>query len=113
MADYLETYLTWYPNSKIEHYPQDFHTTLSSDARSQYYQALELDQQQQLELHRKYELRSKFTTFDYLKDTQWQFDEYRVDYNYPNSEPGLRCKCGKKLKYQFVLISKNKQKKIY
>ena len=113
MADYLETYLTWYPNSKIEHYPQDFHTTLSSDDRSQYYQALELDQQQQLELHRKYELRSKFTTFDYLKDTQWQFDEYRVDYNYPKSEPGLRCKCGKKLKYQFVLISKNKQKKMY
>ena len=48
MTDYLETYLTWYPNSNIEHYHQYFHTTLSSDDSIQYYKSLDLIQQQQL-----------------------------------------------------------------
>lgn len=113
MQDYLETYFQWYPDTKLESYPTTFHQTLSQQQRSDYYLALSPPKQKQLELHRKYELRSRFTTYDYLKDTDWQFDEYIVDYQYPNSSPGLHCKCGKKLKYQFVMVSKNHKEKMY
>ena len=112
MHDFLDTYFQWYPDTKLESYPTAFHQTLSQQQRTAFYLELSAEQQIQLEHHRKYELRSRFTTYDYLKATNWQFDEYIVDYHYPHSNPGLHCQCGKKLKYQFILVSKDHQEKM-
>lgn len=55
-----------------------------------------------------------FLTENLLKDDDWLFVDFREKPHYSGDveESTLCCRCGRELKYQFVLVSKNTGEKL-
>ncbi|WP_265457270.1 hypothetical protein [Enterococcus sp. HY326] len=80
---------------------------LTAEERQLLWQQLTPLQQQTLTDFKKYRLQSLFLTKNFLADQEWQFFDFKENPSYPFGESNrLYCRCGRELKYQFILKSK-------
>lgn len=116
MNDYLDFFADWYPEFLGNHfYPVRVAKTFTMKEREELLQTLTEEQKVLLEQHRKYRIRSLFLKNSYMKTTQWRFSELKINPFYPEPLPDgtkLTCKCGRPLKFQFLLQSTRKQETI-
>lgn len=87
---------------------------LTREQRRTLWQALTPLQQETLQSVKKYQMQSFFLTENLLKDDEWFFVDFRENPHYPDGveKSKLYCRCGRELKYQFVLVSKNTGEKL-
>lgn len=88
---------------------------LSNKERWEIYAKLTKDQRLVLDAHRKYLVRSEFVKNSYLEASDWQFLDLKVDARYPEKYEEkymLFCECGRRLKYQYIVVSKQTGKQI-
>lgn len=87
---------------------------LTREQRRTLWQALTPLQQETLQSVKKYQMQSFFLTENLLKDDEWLFVDFRENPHFPNGveKSKLYCQCGRELKYQFVLVSKNTGEKL-
>ncbi|MGO3733129.1 MAG: hypothetical protein ACTJHC_08090 [Vagococcus sp.] len=88
---------------------------LTIKERWEIYSRLTKPQRDVLDKHRKYLIRSEFIKDSYLKASDWEFVDLKIDSRYPNThkkENMLYCECGRRLKYQYVVASKKTGKTI-
>ncbi|MBO1304823.1 hypothetical protein JZO70_01520 [Enterococcus sp. 669A] len=87
---------------------------LTRERRLELWQTLTPLQQETLQKVKKYQMQSLFLTENLLKDDEWLFVDFKENLLYPNGpdEDKLYCRCGRELKYQFVLVSKNTDEKL-
>ncbi|MGC6769408.1 hypothetical protein [Enterococcus sp. LJL51] len=79
---------------------------LTREQRQQLWQNLTTLQQETLQQFKKYQMQSLFLTENFLKDEEWLFVDFKENPLYPHGEEGrLFCRCGRELKYQFLLTS--------
>ncbi|MEG0256598.1 MAG: hypothetical protein RR554_11615 [Vagococcus sp.] len=77
--------------------------------RHEIYIKLTKKQRELIDDHRKFLIRSEFLRDSYLKASDWEFQDLRIDSFYPNDHPNqkkLYCECGRRLKYQYIVKSK-------
>lgn len=77
--------------------------------RHEIYVRLTKNQRKLIDEHRKYLIRSEFLRDSYLKTSDWEFQDLKIDSFYPHEHPNqkkLYCKCGRRLKYQYLIKSK-------
>ena len=110
MEDYLDLFADWYPEFLGTHfYPVRVAKTFTMKERDALLQALNPKQKQLVEQHRKYRVRSLFLKNSYMRTTHWRFAELKINPFYPEAMPDgqkLKCQCGRPLKFQFILESK-------
>lgn len=112
---HLLTYKRWYPQTyQLKDYPLEGRKTLTVKNRQEIYQRLTKPQRALIETHKKYQMGSFFLNHHYLMDEVWQFETVNIDENYNRKlkRYNLHCQCGKAVKYQFVLTSKETKEKI-
>lgn len=87
---------------------------LTREQRLVLWQTLTPLQQETLQSVKKYQIQSFFLTENLLKDDEWLFVDFRENPYYPGGaeESKLYCRCGRELKYQFVLASKQTGEKL-
>ncbi|KAF1305111.1 hypothetical protein [Candidatus Enterococcus willemsii] len=116
MNDYLELFADWYPEFLGTYfYPVRVAKTFTLKERESLLQQLNESQKELLAHHRKYRIRSLFLKNSYMQSTQWRFSELKINPFYPEPLPDgtkLICKCGRPLKYQFILHSTKRKKPI-
>lgn len=115
MENYLEIYSQWYPKSYgLKEYPKYTKTVYSVSERTRLLDLLTKKQRGLIERHRKYMIRSLFLRRQFLQETDWDFVELKIDANYHinNRKNKLYCKCGRTLKYQFIVQSKTTKRKM-
>lgn len=115
MENYLEIYARWYPNSYgLQEYPRETSMIYTNEKRSELAQKLTSRQRMLVEKHRKYLFKSLFLRKQFLKETEWDFIEFRIDDDYPNTtkKNKLYCQCGRQLKYQFIVQSTKTNRKM-
>ena len=78
---------------------------LTAEKRQELWHALTVLQKETLLAHKKYRLQSLFLTENFLEDEAWQFADFKEDPFYPKGEDKLYCRCGRQVKYQFILVS--------
>ena len=110
MNDYLELFADWYPEFLGTHfYPVRVAKTFTMKERDTLLQELTPQQKQLVDQHRKYRVRSLFLKNSYMRTTHWRFSELKINPFYPEAMPDgqkLKCQCGRPLKFQFILESK-------
>lgn len=92
---------------KIEHY-----RPLTIKERLEIYSRLNKQQRELIDNHRKFLVRSEFLKDNYLKASDWEFLDLKIDDKYPEihkKKQMLYCECGRRLKYQYIVKSKAKQ----
>lgn len=115
LAEYLNTYKRWYPQTyQLEEYPLDGRKTLTVKNRQEIFQRLTKPQRELIEVHKKYQMGSFFLNHHYLIDEEWTFETVNIDENYNRKlkRYQLHCQCGKAVKYQFILKSKQTEEEI-
>ncbi|MGX7023291.1 hypothetical protein [Vagococcus hydrophili] len=88
---------------------------LTMKERSEIYSKLTKVQRALIDEHRKYLIRSEFIKDSYLSASDWEFVDLRIDERYPEThqkEKQLYCQCGRRLKYQYIVKSKETGKKM-
>lgn len=86
---------------------------LTTEQRQAIWQKLTPLQKETLQEFKKYQMQSLFLTENFLKDNEWQFADFKENPLYPYDEENkLFCRCGRELKYQFVLVSKQTGEKL-
>lgn len=79
---------------------------LTREQRQALWQQLTPLQQETLQEFKRYRMQSLFLTENFLKDEEWVFVDFKENPLYPHGEEGrLFCRCGRELKYQFILTS--------
>lgn len=79
---------------------------LTREQRQELWQQLSTLQQETLQQFKRYRMQSLFLTENFLKDEEWLFVDFKENPLYPHGEEGkLFCRCGRELKYQFLLVS--------
>ncbi|MFZ8764937.1 hypothetical protein [Enterococcus diestrammenae] len=78
---------------------------LTAEKRQELWHTLTVLQKETLLAHKKYRLQSLFLTENFLEDEAWQFADFKEDPFYPKGENKLYCRCGRQVKYQFILVS--------
>ncbi|WP_086350876.1 hypothetical protein [Candidatus Enterococcus clewellii] len=79
---------------------------LTREQRIELWQLLTPFQQETLQEFKRYQIQSLFLTENFLKDEEWLFVDFKENPIYPHGEEGrLFCRCGRELKYQFILAS--------
>lgn len=79
---------------------------LTREQRIALWQKLTPIQQETLQQFKRYRMQSLFLTENFLKDEDWRFVDFKENPLYPHGEEGrLFCRCGRELKYQFILTS--------
>lgn len=108
MDNYLETYTQWYPNNYgLRDYPLECHVTYDNNERKSLFQQLTKPQQELINQQKKYQVRSLFLQNQYLFTSDWEFVRLNIDDDYERGKRSqLKCDCGRPLKYQFVIESK-------
>ncbi|MGX7163091.1 hypothetical protein [Enterococcus massiliensis] len=117
MKDYLETFAEWYPQY-LGHvnYPVYTSRVYSVKKRDELYGKLTLEQKNLIDGHRRYKIRSLFLKNNYMRETEWEFETIRINFDFNSKNTALheklKCKCGRPLKYQFIIRSKKTKKMI-
>lgn len=78
---------------------------LTKKERQTLWEELTDQQREALTRHKKYQLQSMFLTAHFLEADKWQFVDFKEDPHYPNGEEKLYCRCGRQVKYQFILLA--------
>ena len=116
MTDYLDFFADWYPEFLgNQFYPVRAAKTFTMKEREALLHTLTKEQRHLLEHHRKYRIRSLFLKNSYMQSTQWRFSELKINPFYPDAFADgtkLTCKCGRPLKFQFILHSTKKAQTI-
>lgn len=104
---------TWeIPEIKDDYLIENFRP-LTIKERSEIYTRLTKEQRKLIDEHRKFLIRSEFLKDSYLKASDWEFVDLKIDDDYPkihHKHQMLYCECGRRLKYQYVVKSKETQK---
>ncbi len=80
---------------------------LTVQQRYEIYSKMTVKQRDLLDDYRKYLLRSEFLQNSYLQASDWRFDDLKIDYHYPKeTQNQLFCQCGRRLKFQYIIVSK-------
>lgn len=111
----MSTYKRWYPQTyQLAEYPLEGRKTLTVKNRQEIYQRLTKPQRELIEVHKKYRMGSFFLNHHYLIDEKWSFETVNIDENYNRKlkRYNLYCQCGKAVKYQFILKSKETEAEI-
>lgn len=113
-VDYLTIYEQWYPHHYgLKDYPSECHVTYTNTERRHLFQLLPANQQDLINQQRKYQVRSLFLQRQYLDASDWEFVGLNIDDDYERGHRSqLKCACGRPLKYQFVIESKNNQQEM-
>ncbi|MGF2146035.1 hypothetical protein ACQUEF_11740 [Vagococcus fluvialis] len=99
------------PEIKEEYKIENFRP-LTIKERLEIYSRLNKQQRNLIDDHRKFLIRSEFLKDSYLKASDWEFVDLKIDEKYPDvhkKEHMLYCECGRRLKYQYIVKSKEKQ----
>lgn len=79
---------------------------LTSEKRRELWDKLTPIQQETLQRFKKYRMQSLFLTENFLMAEEWRFVDFKENPAYPHGEENkLFCRCGRELKYQFLLVS--------
>ncbi|MDI8346415.1 hypothetical protein MJM65_23645, partial [Salmonella enterica subsp. enterica serovar Montevideo] len=95
-----------------EEYKIENFRPLTIKERLEIYSRLNKQQRNLIDDHRKFLIRSEFLKDSYLKASDWEFVDLKIDEKYPDihkKEHMLYCECGRRLKYQYIVKSKEKQ----
>lgn len=99
--------------SEIKEYDLPEFRALTIKERLEVYARLTKSQRELIDAHRKYLIKSEFLKDSYLKASDWEFQDLKIDLNYPEKELNqslLYCECGRRLKYQYIVKSKESGK---
>ncbi|MEG2707971.1 MAG: hypothetical protein RR968_02445, partial [Vagococcus sp.] len=99
----------WHVPVESDDYKLDNSRPLTIKERLEIYVKLTKQQRELIDAHRKYLIRSEFLKDNYLKASDWEFLDLKIDENYPNTideKNKLYCQCGRRLKYQYIVRSK-------
>ena len=115
MDNYLEVYTQWYPNNYgLSDYPLECHVTYDNNERKSLFQQLTKPQQELVNQQKKYQVRSLFLQNKYLFTSVWEFVRLNIDDDYERGKRSqLKCDCGRPLKYQFVIESKQTGQEVH
>ncbi len=115
MDNYLEVYTQWYPNNYgLNDYPLECHVTYDNNERKSLFQQLTKPQQELINQQKKYQVRSLFLQNQYLFTSDWEFVRLNIDDDYERGKRSqLKCDCGRPLKYQFVIESKQTGQEVH
>ncbi|MFY8329832.1 hypothetical protein [Vagococcus carniphilus] len=94
---------------EIKEYDLPEFRALTIKERLEIYARLTRSQRELIDAHRKYLIKSEFLKDSYLKASDWEFQDLKIDLNYPEKESNqtlLYCECGRRLKYQYIVKSK-------
>lgn len=78
---------------------------LSMQERQILWEQLNEKQKAVLTQYKKYRLQSLFLTEHFLEEDKWQLVDFKEDPHYPNGDQKLYCRCGRQVKYQFILLA--------
>ncbi len=99
----------------IEEYEVLDFRVLTIRERLEIYAKLTKKQRALIDAHRKYLIRSEFLKDSYLKASDWEFLDLKIDSEYPEkkgTQELLYCQCGRRLKYQYIVKSKETGQKM-
>lgn len=100
----------------LKNYPDRCDEIYSKQKIEKVIKKLPAEKREFISRQHKYQLRSYFLNKNYSFSDDWEFIAFNTDYNYYDKQRSLnlKCECGRKLKYQYVIksLSKNKTLKL-